>query len=147
MHKTSEVNVLPSVADIMSLMLNLRSDVWLLWGLLATFNTALIGWLLEKGGSFRNPQKVVATMGHALFCLVIAAGFVNTYGNLAAAVNDLDAAIRASSEPASGGLIEVFRRRDYTGSLVYAIAVTAISFAFITSLVWSSFLRKSRGLS
>ena len=138
---------MPSVADIMSLMLNLRSDVWLLWGLLATFNTALIGWLLEKGGSFRNPQKVVATMGHALFCLVIAAGFVNTYGNLAAAVNDLDAAIRASSEPAPGGLIEVFRRRDYTGSLVYAIAVTAISFAFITSLVWSSFLRKSRDLS
>jgi hypothetical protein len=131
----------------MSLMLNLRSDVWLLWGLLATFNTALIGWLLEKGGSFRNPQKAVATAGYAVFCLVIAVGFANAYGYLAAAAADLDAAVRAASEPTPGGLIETFRRRDYTGSLVYAVAVTGASFTFITFLVWSRWLPKSSSRS
>src|SRR5687767_9058910 len=100
----------------MSLMLSLRGDIWLLWGFLATFNTALIGWLVERDASFENPQKVVATAGYALFCLVIAAGFANTYGNFAAAAKDLDAAVRASAEPAPGGLIEIFRRRDYTSS-------------------------------
>jgi hypothetical protein len=120
----------------MSQILALRNDVWLLWGLLATFNTALIGWLLEKGGSFQTLQKAVVTLGYALSCLTIAAGFVNTYAYLGAAVKDLMAAT-ASDEPTPGGLIDAFRQRNYTNSLFYAISVTVVSFAFITSLVWS----------
>jgi hypothetical protein len=120
----------------MSHILALRNDVWLLWGLLATFNTALIGWLIEKGGSFRASQRVIVTLGYALFCLTIAAGFVNTYTYLRAAVKDLRAAT-VSDEPTPGGLVDVFSQRNYTNSLAYAIAVTGVSFAFITSLVWS----------
>jgi len=133
---------LSNVADTMSQILTLRNDVWLLWGLLATFNTALIGWLLEKGGSLRSSQKAVVTLGYALFCLTIAAGFLTAYEYLGAAVKDLVAAT-ATNEPTPGGLVDVFRQRNYTNSLVYAIAVTGISFAFITSFVWSKWFWKS----
>jgi hypothetical protein len=51
----------------MELMLNLRGDVWLLWGLLATFNTALMAGCSGRAGRSgilrrRSPRW------YALFC-------------------------------------------------------------------------------
>jgi len=122
----------------MPLILTLRGEVWLLWGVLATFNTAFIGWLLAKPDAFGNQQKTVATIGYLLFCLIMVIGFVGTYKNLDAAVTDLNAALRESGKlPEAGGLVEELSTRHYRNYLVYAISVTGLSFAFNMSLVWT----------
>jgi hypothetical protein len=130
-----------NVSEVMPLILTLRNEVWLLWGLLATFNTALIGWLLEKGSKFQEPQQIVATVGYLMFCTVMVIGFVGTYQHLEAAVKDLEAAVEMSGvAPARGGLVDLFRHKRYTNNLIYAVAVTSVSFVFIASLVWTKWL-------
>lgn len=132
------------VDQIIPLIVSLRGDVWTLWGLLAAFNTAAIGWLIDKGATLSTQQRSIATAGYVLFCGVIAIGFTNAYDNLQAGVRELDHAIQTTSTKedsaaatfAPGGLVQSFHRKNYRGNRIYALSLTGLSLAFITYLIW-----------
>ena len=79
------------VKDLLDIIFDLRSDVWLIWQILIPIHTALVGWLFSRKKEFEKNQKILISLGYSILVfLPVVISFVKIYKELILAVHDLN---------------------------------------------------------
>ena len=91
---------------IVSVVMDIESRAWVLWGLITTVNLAVLTWLFTIGGLVSTYGKIVASIIYTVFLSLMTAGFWEIYYHLDLAMKDLIHAVdKKSTEIATQGLI------------------------------------------
>jgi hypothetical protein len=127
------------VKDLLDIIFDLRSDVWLIWQILIPIHTALVGWLFSRKKEFEKNQKILISLGYSILVfLPIVISFVKIYKELILAVHDLNFYIAIKNLAFSKeGFINYIHDKNYNHHLAYALIVSCFMYASSLFLIWS----------
>ncbi|MBK5275807.1 MAG: hypothetical protein JJE30_12235 [Desulfuromonadales bacterium] len=152
--------------EIVKLIFSLRDDVWKNWGYIVTFNTALLGWLIQRHGLYSISEKIIASLGYSAFITLMLLGMNKSYCELDSAVNELayyysNSSLNAPKVAVQGGVIEEFIHKSpaycsklqspsktmkctkYSDNYSFAVWGIIIGWLFCMALFWLEFIWKS----